>query len=35
MRLDDLLFFELAWYDLFDLVLETECDLGDFFRVNG
>jgi hypothetical protein len=35
VRLGDLLLLELTWYYLFDLVLETERDLGDFFRING
>jgi hypothetical protein len=33
--LDNLLLLEFAWDDLFDLVLETERNLGDFFWLDG
>jgi hypothetical protein len=35
VRLRDQFLFELAWDDLFNLVLEAECNLGDFFGVDG
>jgi hypothetical protein len=35
MRFGDLILLEFAGNDLFDLVLQTQRDLGDFFRVDG
>jgi hypothetical protein len=34
MGFGDLLLFQFARYDLFDLVLEAQRDLGDFLRVD-
>ena len=35
MRLGDLLFFQLTWYDLFDLVLQAQGYNGDIFGIDG